>query len=269
MKLVKVEFHSNTLEVEPQSQRIVVKDICQNIGLNDYQGQQRKLKSDPTYQSKLIKVKTKGGMQDVFTIPLSKLNGWLFSINPNRVKPEVRERLIEYKNECFDVLYRHFNNQATATPTQLDMITPYEVRRDLATTRRLLTIEKRKHRETAEYYEKKLKALTAKEPFTVTEVPNTQHTDIEDLKKNFKIILQEHFELENANAKLRRDNTNLQRALINFKDRYHSVVLEADNKVEAIRGELEKMTNAFQQLPNLANDGKNLNTDTLSKHQYW
>ena len=41
----------------------------------------------------------------------------------------------------------------TAAPTQLDLITPYEVRRDLATTRRKLTIEKKKHRATAELYE--------------------------------------------------------------------------------------------------------------------
>ena len=108
MKLIKVEFHSNTLEVEPQSQSIVIKDICNNLGIG-FASQFEKLKSDPTYQSKLIKVQTNGGMQEVFTIPLSKLNGWLFSINPNRVKPEVRQKLIEYKNECFDVLYKHFN----------------------------------------------------------------------------------------------------------------------------------------------------------------
>jgi len=55
-------------------------------------------------------------MQEVFTIPLSKLNGWLFSINPNKVKPEVKTKLIEYKNECFDVLYKHFNK--TTQPQQ-------------------------------------------------------------------------------------------------------------------------------------------------------
>jgi len=43
--------------------------------------------------------------------------------------------------------------QYTATPTQLDLITPYEVRRDLATARRKLTLEKKKHRATAELYE--------------------------------------------------------------------------------------------------------------------
>ena len=52
----------------------------------------------------------------------------------------------------------------SVAPTQLDMITHYEVRRDLATTRRLLTIEKKKHRQTAEYYEKKLLQLQKKLP---------------------------------------------------------------------------------------------------------
>lgn len=108
MNLVQVEYKSNQLEVIEQTQSLVVKDICEAIGI-DFTRQYRKLKSDSTFQSSLIKVKTPGGIQEVFCIPLSKLNGWLFSINPNKVKPEVRERLIEYKNECFEVLYKHFN----------------------------------------------------------------------------------------------------------------------------------------------------------------
>ncbi|MEA3315131.1 MAG: phage antirepressor N-terminal domain-containing protein [Campylobacterota bacterium] len=108
MELVTVDFKSNKLEVIEESQSIVIKDICNNMGLK-FDTQHKKIKADPTYQSKLIKVQTAGGMQEVFTIPLSKFNGWLFSINPNKVKPEVKDRLIEYKNECFDVLYNHFN----------------------------------------------------------------------------------------------------------------------------------------------------------------
>lgn len=126
MELVKVEFNSNSLEVEPQSQSVVVKDICANLGI-DSKRQISKLKSDPTYQSKLIKVQTNGGMQEVFTIPLSKLNGWLFSINPNKVKPEVKAKLIEYKNECFEVLHRYFEikhqvKQTTQHPTHHQII---------------------------------------------------------------------------------------------------------------------------------------------------
>lgn len=108
MNLVAVDFKSNQLEVVEETQSVVIKDICDAVGLN-FTPQFRKLQSDNSYESKLIKVKTNGGMQEVFTIPLSKLNGWLFSINPNKVKPEVKQKLIEYKKECFDVLNNYFN----------------------------------------------------------------------------------------------------------------------------------------------------------------
>ncbi|MCG3657962.1 phage antirepressor N-terminal domain-containing protein [Aliarcobacter butzleri] len=109
MELVTVNFNNQRIEVVEETQSIVVKDICEHIGLV-YSGQYTKIISDESYESKLIKVKTNGGLQEVFTIPLSKLNGWLFSINPNKVKPEVKQKLIEYKKECFNVLNNYFNN---------------------------------------------------------------------------------------------------------------------------------------------------------------
>lgn len=45
---------------------------------------------------------------EVFMLPLDKLDGWLFGVSVNRVKPELRPRLIEYQRECFDVLAKHF-----------------------------------------------------------------------------------------------------------------------------------------------------------------
>ncbi|UXC28605.1 phage antirepressor N-terminal domain-containing protein [Aliarcobacter butzleri] len=109
MNLVTVDFNNHQLEVIEETQSIVVKDICENLGIA-FKPQFEKLKSDESYESKLIKVQTRGGLQEVFTIPLSKLDGWLFSINPNKVKPEVKQKLIEYKKECFNVLNNYFNN---------------------------------------------------------------------------------------------------------------------------------------------------------------
>ena len=109
MNLVTVDFNNHQLEVIEETQSIVVKDICEAIGIG-YISQYEKIVVDESYESKLIKVQTKGGLQEVFTIPLSKLNGWLFSINPNKVKPEVKQKLIEYKKECFNVLNNYFNN---------------------------------------------------------------------------------------------------------------------------------------------------------------
>lgn len=109
MDIVKVDFNNHQLEVIEENQSIVVKDICEAIGI-EYSRQVKRIKSDESFESKLIKVQTRGGLQEVFTIPLSKLDGWLFSINPNKVKPEVKQKLIEYKKECFNVLNNYFNH---------------------------------------------------------------------------------------------------------------------------------------------------------------
>ena len=40
---------------------------------------------------------------------LQLINGWLFTIDESRVKDEeTRQRVLTYKRECYDVLYRHF-----------------------------------------------------------------------------------------------------------------------------------------------------------------
>jgi hypothetical protein len=39
------------------------------------------------------------------------VNGWLFGINANRVKEELRDRLIQYQRECYRVLADAFVNR--------------------------------------------------------------------------------------------------------------------------------------------------------------
>jgi len=127
-KLEVVKFHDDFLEVVKVAGNgavgkvagqywVSVKKVCENLGI-DFKYQKNKLKSDE-YEAKLVKVLTNGGVQEVFCIPLEKLNGWLFSINPNRVKPEVKEKLIAYKKECFDVLFNHFTNKVQQPPKNL------------------------------------------------------------------------------------------------------------------------------------------------------
>jgi len=99
---------------------VSVKKVCENLRLH-YVTQHQKIKSDAeSFNPQLIEVPTNGGVQKVFCIPLEKLNGWLFTINPNRVKPEVKQKLITYKKECFDVLFNHFIKKAQ--PTQPPLI---------------------------------------------------------------------------------------------------------------------------------------------------
>lgn len=116
MDIIKVEFKSDIIDiVQDGIQWVAVKAITNNLGIK-FDTQHKRLKSDESYQSKLVEVQTAGGKQKVFCIPYDKLNAWLFSINPSRVKPEVRQKLIEYKKECSDVLYNYFNKGYALNP---------------------------------------------------------------------------------------------------------------------------------------------------------
>lgn len=45
-----------------------------------------------------------GKLREMLMLPLKMINDWLFLIDSNRVNPEVKQKVIEYQEECFDVL---------------------------------------------------------------------------------------------------------------------------------------------------------------------
>ncbi|MCZ7666673.1 MAG: phage antirepressor N-terminal domain-containing protein [Chloroflexi bacterium] len=50
-------------------------------------------------------------------LPLKYIPGWLFGINANRIKEELRDRVVRYQRECFDVLSEAFmEGRLTADP---------------------------------------------------------------------------------------------------------------------------------------------------------
>lgn len=53
-----------------------------------------------------------GKEREMICLPLRYVYGWLFSINPDRVKPEARDKVIEYKRKCYDALYDYFTGTA-------------------------------------------------------------------------------------------------------------------------------------------------------------
>ena len=53
-------------------------------------------------------------MVDMLALPLDHLNGWLFGVNADRVKPGVRERLIRYQRDRHRVLTQAFQQQCMA-----------------------------------------------------------------------------------------------------------------------------------------------------------
>lgn len=116
---VSVDFHGTaipTFSVEGVV-RVAMKPICNAIGL-DWHGQRQRIKRHPVLSggAVIITSPSKSGLQKFLTLPLNKLNGWLFGIDTNRTKPEIREKLVEYQAECFDVLSDYWQKGEAINP---------------------------------------------------------------------------------------------------------------------------------------------------------
>lgn len=97
-----------------REQLVAVKPVCEILGVA-YQSQQAKLKEHPIYSSVITLSVTTGAdgkKYEMVCIPLRFFSGWLFSINPDNVKEEAREKLIEYQLKCNDILYDYFFGRA-------------------------------------------------------------------------------------------------------------------------------------------------------------
>lgn len=123
-----ISFHGSdliTLKVEDVIYT-AVKPIVKAMGL-DWGGQQQKLsKSNDKFNCRDISMVAKDGkIREMLCMPLKKLNGWLFSINPEKVRADLREKVIQYQEECFEALYNywHFGKaERTINPEQQQAI---------------------------------------------------------------------------------------------------------------------------------------------------
>src|SRR5690606_23664420 len=88
------------------------------LGLR-WSGQYERIQRDEVLRDvarliRVTRINPKGGRPDTLALPLEYLNGWLFSVQVKRVNEDVYERIKQYKRECYQVLYRHFQSEALA-----------------------------------------------------------------------------------------------------------------------------------------------------------
>ena len=67
-----------------------------------------RVKRDPSYE--------------VVCLQLEMLPGWLFGIEVNRVKPELREKIRIYRRECYRILWEAFQTRALAVVANADPV---------------------------------------------------------------------------------------------------------------------------------------------------
>lgn len=130
-KSITVPFHGNTLYVIDNSGQPVVpmKPVVEGMGL-DWGGQHKKIAANgDRWGISVMEIPSQGGMQETACIPLRKLPGWLMTVQPSRVKdPEVRARVIQYQEECDDVLWRYWNEGVAVNHRRLTGLTPAQQR---------------------------------------------------------------------------------------------------------------------------------------------
>jgi hypothetical protein len=112
MKSELIKFHdTDILAVERENKWwIAIQPIAEAIGLNA-ESAVRGIKNDeilgPEHTVWSVQVGEKQS-RNMVCLPIQHIHGWLFSIQSGKVRPEIRERLLTFKRECYEVLFNHF-----------------------------------------------------------------------------------------------------------------------------------------------------------------
>ena len=118
--VITVDFRDDTLFAVERDDGVfvAVKPICDVLGLN-WSAQYRRITRDAILSEAIAMMATPFGRhgQEEVCLKLELLNGWFFSIDENRTKDDViRQKVLAYKRECYQVLFEHFHGKAKALP---------------------------------------------------------------------------------------------------------------------------------------------------------
>ena len=88
---------------------VAMKPIVENLGMSWSTQQTKLMKQISKFNHvHMNMVAADGKLRKLLCLPLKKLNGWLFSINPEKVRADIRDKLIQYQEECFTVLHDYW-----------------------------------------------------------------------------------------------------------------------------------------------------------------
>lgn len=122
MSIVKVQFHGDEVEAIPGdgTVHVVIRRVCESLGI-DHSAQLARLKRSPWACVVMMATQMPGDDQvrELACLDLDSLPMWLATIQPSRVRPEIRPKLEAYQRECARVLRDHFFGPRAAGPLSL------------------------------------------------------------------------------------------------------------------------------------------------------
>lgn len=109
-RLVDVLFDGDHLVLADQNGQpyVVMRPLVTAMGL-DWRSQHVKITEK--FGAVVVEITTTGADGKRYTmtcLPLRKLPGWLYSLNPGKVAPELRKKIQRYQHECDEVLWNHW-----------------------------------------------------------------------------------------------------------------------------------------------------------------
>ncbi len=119
-QLSPVEFHGDTIFcIDYQNQPYTpMRPIVENMGLV-WAAQSVKLNANKErWGVSMIETPSAGGEQKMLSMPVRKLPAWLNSINPKKVRPELRPKIELYQAESDDALWNYWMNGRAERPAE-------------------------------------------------------------------------------------------------------------------------------------------------------
>ena len=88
---------------------VAIKPVCKAIGVN-YTTQLEKISKDEVLSKITCLMKAigaNGKRYEMRVIPLKYVFGWLFTISPKNVNPEIKKQIVKYRMECYNAFFNY------------------------------------------------------------------------------------------------------------------------------------------------------------------
>jgi len=132
--LYPVQFYDDLVVIASHDgePHVIMKALVENMGLA-WQPQRTKMAEKfAATITMIVTVAEDGKQREMVGLPLRKLPAWLYSINPSKVSPELRDKIVRYQEECDEVLWKYwttgFVGRPGITPTFEQIIKAHNIR---------------------------------------------------------------------------------------------------------------------------------------------
>lgn len=116
-----VDFYAERLQIVENhlgEHLVLLRPVVEALGL-DWSSQVKRLQRSPVFGSTVVIMTTvaeDGRSREMVLLPLNLFHGWLFTLDSTRAKPEIREKLVTYQRECYEVLHSYFTRGEALNP---------------------------------------------------------------------------------------------------------------------------------------------------------